>query len=125
MNTLLKISALFLALPISVLTNFFLPVSADSTASIILSTKCRGGYNINIWQNRTSRELLYRATSSKGNLNLGRGTVKATEGVRVYKFRSGNYEYWVWDGTLDSPQSGTLEVYKNNRILMQKACTKS
>jgi hypothetical protein len=24
---------------------------------------------------------------------------------------------WVWDGTLDNPQSGTLEVYKNNRIL--------
>ena len=125
MKILLKISALLVALPISVLTNFYLPVSADSTASIILSTKCQGGYQINIWQNNTSRELLYRATSSKGNLNLGRGTVKATEGVRVYKFRSGNYEYWVWDGTLDSPQSGTLEVYKNNRILMQKTCTKS
>ncbi len=125
MKILLKISALLLALPISILTNFSLPASADSTADLILSTKCRGGYNINIWQNKTSRELLYRATSSKGNLNLGRGTVKATEGVRVYKFRQGNYEYWVWDGTLDSPQSGTLEVYKNNRILMQKACTKS
>ncbi len=125
MNTLLKKSALLLALPISILANFSLPASADSTANLILSTKCRGGYNINIWQNKTSRELLYRATSSKGNLNLGRGTVKATEGVRVYKFRQGNYEYWVWDGTLDSPQSGTLEVYKNNRILMQKACTKS
>ncbi|MEG4234457.1 hypothetical protein QUA40_20485 [Microcoleus sp. Pol11C3] len=125
MNTLLKISALLLALPISVLANFSLPASADSTASIILSTKCQGGYNINIWQNKTSRELLYRSTSPKGNLSLGRGTVKATEGVRVYKFRKGNYEYWVWDGTLDSPQSGTLEVYKNNRILMQKACTKS
>ena len=125
MKILLKISALLVALPISVLTNFYLPVSADSTASLILSTKCQGGYQINIWQKKTSRELLYRATSSKGNLNLGRGTVKATEGVRVYKFRSGNYEYWVWDGTLDSPQSGTLEVYKNNRILMQKACTKS
>lgn len=125
MKILLKISALLFAVPISVLTNFFLPVSADSTASIILSTKCQGGYKINIWQNKTSRELLYRSTSPKGNLNLGRGTVKATEGVRVYKFRQGNYEYWVWDGTLDSPHSGTLEVYKNNRILMQKACTKS
>ena len=125
MKILLKISALLVALPISVLTNFYLPVSADSTASLILSTKCQGGYQINIWQNNTSRERLYRATSPKGNLSLGGGTVKPTEGVRVYKFRSGNYEYWVWDGTLDSPQSGTLEVYKNNRILMQKACTKS
>ena len=125
MKILLKISALLVALPISVLTNFSLPASADSTASLILSTKCQGGYQINIWQKKTSRELLYRSISPKGNLSLGRGTVKATEGVRVYKFRSGNYEYWVWDGTLDSPQSGTLEVYKNNRILMQKTCTKS
>ncbi|MEO9128101.1 MAG: hypothetical protein ABI262_25940 [Microcoleus sp.] len=125
MNTLLKKSALLLALPISILANFSLPASADSTANIILSTKCQGGYKINIWQNKTSRELLYRSTSPNGNLSLGRGTVKATEGVRVYKFRKGNYEYWVWDGTLDSPNSGTLEVYKNNRILMQKTCKKS
>ena len=125
MKTLLKISALFLALPLSVLANFSLTASADSTASLILSTKCQGGYQINIWQNKTSRELLYRSISSKGNLSLGRGTVKATEGVRVYKFRSGDYEYSVWDGTLDSPQSGTLEVYKNHRILMHKSCTKT
>jgi hypothetical protein len=125
MKTLLKRSALLLALPISVLANFSLRASADSTAGIILSTKCRGGYNINIWQNRTSGELLYRATSPNGNLSLGGGTSKATEGVRVYKFRNGIYEYWVWDGTLDNPQSGTLEVYKNNRILMQQACRKS
>jgi hypothetical protein len=125
MNTILKKSALLLALPISILANFSLPASADSTANIILSTKCQGGYKINIWQNKTSRELLYRSTSPNGNLSLGRGTVKATEGVRLYKFRKGNYEYWVWDGTLDSQNSGTLEVYKNNRILMQKACKKS
>jgi hypothetical protein len=125
MKTLLKRTALFLALPISVLANFSLPASADSTAGIILSTKCQGGYNINIWQNYTSGELLYRSTSPNGNLSLGRGTSQATEGVRVYKFRKGNYEYWVWDGTLDNPQTGTLEVYKNNRILMQQACTKN
>lgn len=40
MKTLLKRSALLLALPISVLANFSLPASADSTAGIILSTKC-------------------------------------------------------------------------------------
>ncbi len=125
MKTLLKRTALLLALPISVLANFSLPASADSTAGIILSTKCQGGYNINIWQNHTSGELLYRSTSPNGNLSLGRGTSKATEGVRVYKFRKGNYEYWVWDGTLDNPQSGTLEVYKNNRILLQRTCTKN
>jgi hypothetical protein len=125
MKILLKRSALLLALPISVLANFSLRASADSTAGIILSTKCQGGYNINIWQNYTDGELLYRATSPNGNLSLGRGTSQPTEGVRVYKFRNGNYEYWVWDGTLDNPQSGTLEVYKNNRILVQQACTKS
>ncbi|MEG4317991.1 MULTISPECIES: hypothetical protein [unclassified Microcoleus] len=125
MKKLLAKSALLLALPICVLANFSLKASADSTADLILSTKCQGGYNINIWQNKTSRELLYRATSSNGNLNLGKGTVKATEGVKVYKFRKDNYEYWVWDGTLDSPKSGTLEVYKNNRISIQKSCNKS
>jgi hypothetical protein len=125
MKTLLKRAALLLALPISVLANVSLRASADSTAGIILSTKCEGGYNINIWQNNTNGELLYRATSPNGNLSLDGGTSQATEGVRVYKFRNGNYEYWVWDGTLDNPQAGTLEVYKNNRILMQQACTKS
>ncbi|MDM9582070.1 hypothetical protein [Nostoc sp. GT001] len=125
MKTLLKRSALLLALPISILANFSLPASADSTAGIILSTKCQGGYNINIWQNYTNGELLYRATNPNGNLSLGKGTSQATEGVRVYKFRNGIYEYWVWDGTLDNPQSGTLEVYKNKRILMKQACRKS
>ena len=125
MERLLKRTALLLALPISILANFSLPVSADSTAGIILSTKCQGGYNINIWQNNTDGELLYRSTSPNGNLSLGRGISQATEGARVYKFRKGNYEYWVWDGTLDNPQSGTLEVYKNNRSLMQQVCTKN
>lgn len=125
LTTLMKTSALFLALPISILANFSLPASADSTAGIVLSTKCQGGYNINIWRNYTSGELLYRATSPNGNLSLGKGTSQATEGVRVYKFRNRNYEYSVWDGTLDNPQAGTLEVYKNNRILMRQACRKS
>ncbi|WP_334991667.1 hypothetical protein [Nostoc sp.] len=125
MKTLLKRSALLLALPISVLVNFSLPASADSTAGIILSTKCQGGNNINIWQNYNSGELLYRATSPNGNLSLGKGTSQATEGVRVYKFRNRNYEYSVWDGTLDNPQAGTLEVYKNNRIVMKQACRKN
>ncbi|MEH1775601.1 MAG: hypothetical protein V7K64_27345 [Nostoc sp.] len=56
----MKTSALLLALPISILANFSLPASADSTASILLSTKCQGGYNINIWRNYTNGELLYR-----------------------------------------------------------------
>lgn len=125
MRTLVKKSALFLALATCVSANFSLPAFADSTAGLILSMKCQGGYDINLWKKHSSGELLYRSTSSHGNLSLGRGTSEATEGVRVYKFQNRNYQYWVWDDTLDSQQSGTLEVYENNRIRMQQACTKS
>ena len=121
MKTLLKRSALLLALPICAFATFPLPAAADSTAALILSTKCRGGYNVNIWRNYTSGELLYRSTSGNGNLSLGRGTSHTAEGVRVYRFRNGNYEYWLWDGT-DSSQSETLQIYKDNRVLMQQLC---
>lgn len=125
MKTLLKRWALLLALPVCAFATFPLPASADSTADLILSLSCQGGYDINIWQNYASGELLYRSTSDNGNLSLGGGTSQATEGVRVYRFQNGNYGYSVWDGTLDNSQSGTLEVYKDNRILMQQSCTKS
>ncbi|MEO8891109.1 MAG: hypothetical protein ABI417_06175, partial [Coleofasciculaceae cyanobacterium] len=82
MKKLLKKTALLLAVPVCVLTSFSLTASADSTAGIVLSTKCQGGYDINIWRNYTSGELLYRSTSGNGNLSLGGGTVKSTEGVR-------------------------------------------
>jgi hypothetical protein len=124
MKTLLKRFTLLLAVTTCISANLSLPAAADSTADLIVSLKCRGGNNINVWKKRTSGELLYRATSSKGNLSLGKGTSKATEGVRVYKFRNANYQYWVWDGTLDNKQAGTLEVYKNNRLQMRRACTK-
>ena len=125
MKTLLKSLALLIALPVCALTNFPLSATADSTAGLILSRKCEGDYNVNIWQNYRSGELLYRSTNRNGNLSLGSGTRQATEGVQVYRFRNGDYEYWVWDGTLDSAQSGTLEVYRDNRILMRQDCTKN
>ncbi|MBW4625920.1 MAG: hypothetical protein KME49_10540 [Brasilonema octagenarum HA4186-MV1] len=124
MKTPLKKFTLLLVMTICVWANFSLRASADSTAGLILSMRCQGGYNINVWKKHSSGQLLYRATSSNGNLSLDGGTSQATEGVRVYRFPNGNYEYWVWDGTLDSQQSGTLEVYKNNHILMRQACTK-
>jgi hypothetical protein len=124
MTTLLQRSTLLLALTTCISATFFLRAFADSTADLILSLKCQGGYNINVWKKYSSGELLYRSKSPHGNLSLGKGTSKATEGTRVYKFRSGNYEYWVWDGTLDSQQSGTLEVYENHRIRLHRACTK-
>jgi hypothetical protein len=125
MKILLKSLALLFALPIGALATVPLPADADSTADLILSMKCGGGYNVNIWRNYRSGKLLYRSTSRNGNLSLGRGTRQVTEGVRIYKFRNSDYQYWVWDDTLDSAQSGTLEVYQNNRILMRQDCTKN
>ncbi|KAM3093035.1 hypothetical protein ACKFKF_30165 [Phormidesmis sp. 146-12] len=124
MKAFLTRSTILLALAISTTANFAPPASADSTANLLLSLQCQGGYNVNIWKTKKSGELLYRATSANGNLSLGKGTSQATEGVRVYRFQNGNYQYWVWDGTLDSQQSGTLEVYKDDFIQRQYACTK-
>jgi hypothetical protein len=70
-KTLLKRAALFFALPICISGYFSLPAAADSTATLILSTQCQGGYTINIWRNYQSGELLYRAISPNGNLSLG------------------------------------------------------
>jgi hypothetical protein len=125
MKILLKRLVLLFALPICALVTFPLPASADSTANLILSMQCGDSYNINIWRNYTSGELLYRETSPNGNLSLGKGTSQTTEGVHLYRFRDGDYQYWVWDGTLDSSQSGTLEVYQENHILMRQSCTTS
>ncbi len=121
MKTFLKRFALFTALPICTLIDFSSPAAADSTADLLLNTKCRGGYNVNIWRNYNTGELLYRSNGSGGNLSLGQGTSHTAEGVRVYRFRSGNYEYWLWDGT-DSSRSETLQVYRNDRIIMQQLC---
>ena len=121
MKTLLKRLALLVALPVCALANFILPAAADSTANLIINTQCRGGYNINIWRNKTSGELLYRSSSDSGNLSLGRGISHAAEGVRVYRFRNGDYEYWLWDGP-DSSGSETLQVYRNDRVIMQQLC---
>jgi hypothetical protein len=124
MKILLKKFALLLALPVCALASFPSPAAADSTASLILSKKC-GDYNINIWRNYRSGELLYRSTSRHGDLSLGRGTTRLTEGVRLYQFQNDNYEYWVWDGILGNPQPGSLEVYRDNSILMQQDCAKN
>jgi hypothetical protein len=70
-KTLLKRASLFFALPICISGYFSLPAAADSTAALILSTQCQGGYTINIWRNYRSGELLYRAISPNGNLSLG------------------------------------------------------
>lgn len=96
---------------------------ADSTADLLVSLNC-DDYHVEVWQNRTSGDYLYRAQGFTGELALDQGSRQATEGVVVYKFQNGDYEYWVWDGNLDSSEVGQLEVYQSNRIVMQRSCTK-
>ena len=102
---------------------FTLPASADSTADLVLSLKCQGGYNVNIWKRYNSGELLYRSTSPQGNLSLGKGTRDDTGAAQVYKFKNGNYKYQVLGGKGDHQGKGTLEVYKNDRSIMSRTCT--
>lgn len=85
--------------------------------------KCGGGYNINIWRNYTSGELLYCSTSPNGDLSLGMGTRDDTGAAQVYQFKNGNYKYRVLGGKGDHQEQGTLEVYKNDRSIMSQACT--
>ena len=51
MKILLKRFALLLGLMTGISTYLVLPASADSTADLILSTKCGGSYTVNIWRN--------------------------------------------------------------------------
>jgi hypothetical protein len=101
-----------------------LPAAADSTADLMLNLQCQDRYSVEVWQGRSSDALLYRGRGPLGDLSLDGGTRQATEGVQVYKFQNGSYAYWVWDGTLDSQQAGTLEVYENDRLLMRQDCQK-
>ena len=102
---------------------FTLPASADSTADLVLSLKCQGGYNVNIWKRYNSGELLYRSTSPQANLSLGKGTRDDTGSAQVYQFKNGNYKYQVLGGKGDRQGKGTLEVYKNDRSIMSRTCT--
>lgn len=123
MKTLLKRFALLLGLMTYVSAYFVLPASADSTAGLLLSLKCQGGYNVDVWRRYDSGELLYRSTSPQGNLSLGNGTEDNTGAAQVYKFKNGKYEYQVLGGKGDHQGQGTLEVYKNGRSIMSQGCT--
>jgi hypothetical protein len=71
MKAFLNRSTILLALATSMTLHFALSASADSTANLLLNLQCEGGYNVNIWKTKESGELLYRSTSSNGNLSLG------------------------------------------------------
>jgi hypothetical protein len=124
MKTRLKQTTLLFGLMTCTSACLALPVSADSTADLILSLKCQGDYTVNIWRRYQSGELLYRGTGLLGNLDLGRGTSDNTEAVEVYKFRKGVYTYQVRGGKADHQGQGTLEVFKNGRSILVESCTK-
>jgi hypothetical protein len=94
---------------------------ADATADLLVALNCED-FHVEVWQNRPSGNYLYRAQGFVGSLDLNNGIREATEGVVVYKFQNGIYDYWVWDGSLDSPEEGQLQVYRNNRLIMQRDC---
>lgn len=120
----IRLAGLSTALATGLAVTLFPPATlADSTADLIVSLNC-DDYHVEIWQNRTSGNYLYRAQGFAGRLRLDNGVRENTEGVAVYKFQNGNYQYWVWDGSLDSPDEGQLVVYHNNRQAMQRFCTK-
>lgn len=111
---------------LAVLATLSLPatVRSDSTSELIANYQC-GDLQIEVWKNKTSGELTYRSTSYMGNLSLTGGIQQNTEGVRIYKFPHENYNYWLWQGTLDNPKAGTLEIYENDRRYKQITCTAS
>jgi hypothetical protein len=119
MRNLIKKIALPAAL-VTGLSTATLPAAASAPATWSRTYYCRE-YAVTLHQYQ-DKSFSYHSRSKYGNLNLGQGTVKYTEGVRVIKFRNANTQYWVWDGTLDSPNLGTLEVYQNNRLILQRQC---
>jgi hypothetical protein len=121
----INLACLSTALATGILGMLPLAAWADSTAELVLNLQCRGGYDVQVWRNYSSGALLYRSQGPLGELALDGGTAQDTEGTRVYRFRNDNYAYWVWDGTLDSAEAGTLEVYQQEGyILMQEPCRK-
>ena len=100
------------------------PIPPQSASSGKMFVGQCGNYEITV-SSAPGGSYSYQARSAaSGNLDLTGGTVKSTEGVKVYKFRYGNMEYWVWDGTLDSANAGRLEVYQNNRLTLALPCVK-
>lgn len=98
-----------------------IPHKANSLVIWAKTFNCQE-YQITI-QQESQGNYKYLARSRYGNLDLTGGTLTNTEGVRVFKFRNANTQYWVWDGTLDSEVGGVLEVYQNNKLIMTRNCS--
>lgn len=100
------------------------PAPADSTADLIMNLKCEDATTAEVWKNRKTGGLFFRAETPSGKLTSYLGKTQKTEGVKVYKFQDSSREYWVWDGNLDNPQAAPLEIYNNGRLVKRHSCQK-
>jgi hypothetical protein len=107
---------------VSAIATSTLPAAADSTSSLVMNLSCDGSTSAEVWKNRKTGGLFFRGTSPTGKMTSYLGKTQKTEGVQVYKFQSGNMEYWVWDGNLDNPQAASLEIYNNSRLVKRHEC---
>jgi len=112
------------ALSACAIAAFGLSATADSTADLMMNLNCDGGTSAEVWKNRKTSGLFFRSESPSGKWVSYLGKTQKTEGVKVYKFQNGSTEYWVWDGNLDNPQSASLEIYQNNRLVKRQSCKK-
>lgn len=99
------------------------PQASSVNPRSLIAAQC-GAYDITVASSPDGRFSYQSRSRTGGNLSLTGGTAQNTEGVRVYKFRNGNTEYWVWQGTLDNPNAVRLETYQNNRILSGISCVR-
>lgn len=79
----------------------------DSTVTV--SQDAEGGYHF----------------TSTGRITVDRlsdGRVIRKNGVQVYKFGDDGKQYWLWDGSMQTPRFGSLEVYENGRLVLQLEC---
>jgi len=50
---------------------------------------------------------------------LSGGSSTLTKGVPVYKFKDGDKQYWLWDGSKNNPPFGSFEVFENDALILQ------
>ena len=96
--------------------------AADTTSTLLLSLDC-GDYQVQVAEDLSSGAYLYRSEGPSGDFALNIGHRDMTEGVVLYEFQNGSFEYWVWDGTLDDPEAGQLQVYRSGQIVLDRSCT--
>jgi hypothetical protein len=55
---------------------------------------------------------------------LSGGSMTRNKGVPVYKFKDGDKQYWLWDGSKNNPPFGSLEVYEKDALVLQLECAR-